>query len=206
MKSIVTSIFLGAFSLAPGLLADVPYPTTGNISIGQNGGPTLTLLVDGNYLWDTNLTWTNTGTTTLANVYFVNTYACTVATTTNTCQNNGHDNWDNGNQQWNDGAGDTVAASNQAFSLLLDPSLTNIVPPGYLNSSDSVPAFLIAAALAPGASVTTDVNFEISPTVNTFFFNGAVVASPVPEPTSVLLLATVAFGLGLAGRRKLTRG
>jgi hypothetical protein len=205
LKTVLTSIVLGAVGLVPGLLAD-PYPLTTAISLVQNGGPTLTPLADGNNLWDTNLTWTNNGSTELGNIYFVNTYACTVTATVNTCAGGGNDSWNNTNQQWNDGVGDTVAASNAAFNLLLDPSLTNIPIPGYLNSSDSMPAFLIALDLKPGQSVTTDVNFELSPNINTFFFNGSVVGSPVPEPTSILLLASLALGVGMAGRRKLSRG
>ena len=207
MKTVWTCVVLGAASLAPGLFADsLPYPVTTAIGIMQNGGPTLTPLADGNKLWDTNLTWTNTGTTELGYIYFVDTFACTETSTVNTCAGGGNDTWDNTNQQWNDGAGDTVTASNQAFYLLLDPSLTNIPIPAYLNSTDSMPAFLIALDLAPGQSVTTDINFELSPSINTFFFNGSIVASPVPEPSSILLLATVVLGIGLAGRRKLTRG
>ena len=201
MKHILVCVVSAAAALAPASFAD-PYPFTSAVSATQNGGPTVTPLGDGNNLWDTNLTWTNNGSTALGDVYFVNPAAWFFSNSTPL-------SWDNTKQEWVDvGNGDIAEASNPALSLTLDPSVTNItIPSGFgLTTGDSVPAFLISNNLAAGASVTTDVNFELSPSVTTFYFNGDIVGTPVPEPASILLLATVFLGVVWIGRRKLARG
>lgn len=179
--------------------AAVAYPVTGQISLVQNGGPVITPLADGNNLWVTSLTWKNNGPAELANVNFINDEAWLNNQFTSNAQ------WSNATQQWIDN-NYFAFASNPSTYVTLSPSITDTsIPSGFgLSSTDSVPAFLISSDLAPGASVTTDVNFELSPNITLFYFNGSIVGTPVavPEPVSLSLFGTGLIGLGLLRRRK----
>lgn len=184
-------------SLAPASLASTFYPLTSAIGITQNGPPTITPRLDGDNLWDTNVTWTNEGTATLYAIYFVNLEAIL---------NGVNGTWDNSAQEWTDANADIVKASNAAFYLTLDPSVTNLsIPPGFgLAVGDRVPAFLIASSLGPGASITTDIDLEVSPAITGLGFNGQSVGSLVPEPAGIWQLAAAVCAAWF-GRRRLAR-
>lgn len=195
---VVTILFL----LTGIALADVPFPQYNSISDIQTGGPFISSLGGGYNDWDTPLQATNTGAGEVK-VWFVWTYA-----------------WSRDSDgalhpmTWNDalsqfeytnlaGAPETAAGLNQDFMMSLDPSVTNIpIPGGFgLSTSSSVPAFYVGD-LAAGASGNWDVHQKLSSNIYEFYFNGSFVATPVPEPSSLLLLGSGLASFAGVVRRK----
>ena len=102
--------------------------------------------------------------------------------------------WNNALQEWQllgatGGVLATMQPENPDFFLSLSPASTNIpIPAGFgLSTSDSVAAFAIGN-LGPGASMNTNVDFLLSPSIQEWYFYGDVVAA-APEPVTVALLA-----------------
>jgi hypothetical protein len=179
---------------SPKLHASVLYPTV-TISTPQTGR--VTTVNAGGTLVQTFATATNTGSQTLTNVYEFSAdlalggdLATLVSPGTYAVS----------------GTSFTGTATNAA--VFITPSETDATLDA--NSSGSlttaeIPGFLIAASLAPGASVTFEEDFEVSPDVhqlNYDFFDTANVVVPTPEPASIFMLGSGLLGItGIVKRR-----
>lgn len=177
-------IWLAALLFTPSLLLAAPYEVIGGISSNQTGGPFLTDLGNGTTRWVTPLDWTNTNAFTTGTLFFVVTRQ-----------------WAGGSaaanaMQWDDAAGvfrqgNLVgeADNEDRFIKLTDTdfNVASLNPIFGVDGDDSLAAFRIGP-LNPGQTVGTEMNFLMSSSINTMFFNGFLVEQKLPLPGSLPLV------------------
>ncbi|MBI3346988.1 MAG: hypothetical protein HY020_07225 [Burkholderiales bacterium] len=191
--------WLAALLFTPSLLLAAPYEVLGGISSNQPGGPFLTALGNGTTRWVTPLDWTNTNAFTTGTLFFVVTRQ-----------------WVNGTpssgtaMQWDDAAGvfrqgNLVAeADNEDRFIKLADTDINVAaldPIFGVDGSDSVAAFRIGA-LAPGQTLGNEINFLLSSSINTMFFNGFIVEQRLPLPGSLPLVLAGFLAWSAASTRR----
>jgi hypothetical protein len=193
-------LWLAALLLTPSLLLAAPYETISGIGLNQTGGPFITDLGNGTSRWVTPVDWTNNNAFTTGTLFFVVT-----------------SQWANGGSaanamQWDDAAGvfrqgNLVgeADNEDRFIALLDTNINlgALDPIFGVDGSDSVAAFRIGP-LNAGQTVSTELNFLMSSSVNPMFFNGIIVEQQLPLPGSLplVLAGFIAWSAASTRRRR----
>lgn len=181
-------------------LAAPTYTVIGGISTNQTGGPFITDLGTGFSRWVTPLDFTNNNPIAVGHIYFIATAQ-----------------WVQGNpvdanaMQWNNAAGQfekggLIGKEDNAalFINLADTNIGALNPVFGISPTDSLAAFDLGF-IGLGATTSTEINFQMSSSIGTMWFNGFFVqdaAARLPEPAGLALVALALAGATLARRRR----
>jgi len=191
--------WLAALLFAPTLLLAAPYEVIGSIGTQQTGGPFVTNLGNGTSRWVTPLDWTNNNAFATGPLFFIAT-----------------SQWINGSpvdanaMQWDNAAGLfrqgnlTAEADNEDRFIKLsdtDISFAALNPVFGIGAGDSLAAFALGS-FAPGQTLSADIDFLLTDSVNTMWFNGFFVQQKLPLPGSLPLVMAAALALWAVRARR----
>ncbi len=191
--------WLAALLFVPTLLLAAPYEVIGSIGTHQTGGPFITNLGNGTSRWVTPLDWTNNNAFATGPLFFIAT-----------------SQWINGSpvdanaMQWDNAAGlfrqgnlAAEADNEDRFIKLSDTdiSFAALNPVFGIGAGDSLAAFALGS-FAPGQTLSADIDFLLTDSVNTMWFNGFFVQQKLPLPGSLPLVMAAALAFWAVRARR----
>ena len=192
-------IWLAALLLAPTLALAAPYEVIGAIGSHQTGGPFVTNLGNGTNRWVTPLDWTNNNAFATGPLFFIatNQWINGQPVDANAMQ------WDNTAGLFRQGNLAAAADNEDRFIKLTDTdiSFAALNPVFGIGAGDSLAAFALGA-FNPGQTLGAEINFVLTDSINTMWFNGFIVQQRLPLPGSLALVVAGLLAWSTAGRTR----
>jgi len=192
-------VWLAALLFAPSLLLAAPYEVIGSIGVHQTGGPFVTNLGNGTSRWVTPLDWTNNNAFATGPLFFIatNQWINGQPVDANAMQ------WDNAAGLFRQGNLSAEADNEDRFIKLTDTdiSFAALNPVFGIAAGDSLAAFALGSFNA-GQTLSADINFVLTDSINTMWFNGFIVQQRLPLPGSLPLVFAGFLALSLARRAR----
>jgi hypothetical protein len=192
-------LWFAALLLAPTLALAAPYEVIGSIGTQQTGGPFITNLGNGTNRWVTPLDWTNNNAFATGPLFFIatNQWINGQPVDANAMQ------WDNAAGLFRQGNLAAEADNEDRFIKLTDTdiSFAALNPVFGIAPGDSLAAFALGS-FAPGQTLGAEINFVLTESINTMWFNGFIVQQKLPLPGSLPLVLAGFLALSTARRAR----